>query len=190
MSTLMQMMKQTTFEIPELAGHYEKRIFVGGNYDDMPSLRKIVNSIREVDYEPILAFDIKDVPKDKIHDFDITLLRLCKYALFEVSTGNGHMMEIEAAVKCFGTVTFGVYKVRSAKHRKAPPTVTTMLTTLNVPMFAYHDDNRLGEILKMIFPMIKDDPKSAWCNIIKKSQFPPLFKSWFCTSIDYLMQFV
>ena len=188
--TLMQMMKNTAFEIPELAANYEKRVFVGGNYDDMPTLRKIVNCVREVDYEPILAFNVKKVPKNRIHDFDIALIKLCKYAVFEVSTGNGHMMEIEAAVKSFGTVTFGIYKVRGPNYRKLPPTVTTMLTTLGVPMFAYHDYDRVIEILQMIFPMIKDDPKSAWRNIIEKSQFDPFFKSWFRNAIDYVWQFV
>ena len=178
-STLIDMIERSMLKIPELPRHYEERVFVGGNYNDMPNLRKIVDYIRDTNFKPILAFDTKDVPKSRIYHFDIALIKLCKYAIFEVSTGNGHMMEIDRAVNTLGTVVFAVYKVRSSMRRKPSEEVSTMLTTLGVPMLPYHDDNRLREIMNMIFPSINEDPKSTWLNIIQRSNFNPFFKSWF-----------
>jgi len=188
-ATLIEMIRRSVLEVPELPSNYCDRVFVGGNYNDTPTLRKIVDYIKETGFTPILALDVKNVPKKKIYYFDTTLVKLCRYAIFEVSTGNGHMMEITHAVSV-GTVVLTVYKVRSVRHRNPPPDVSSMLTTLGVPMLAYHDDNRIRAIIHMIFPGIRDDPRSAWVNIVQASHSPSWNKSWFASTIDYFLQHV
>jgi hypothetical protein len=177
-------------EIPELPSHYGNRVFVGGNYDDMPTLRKIKAYIKETDFESILAFDFKKVPKKRIYDFDTTLIKLCKYAVFDVSEGNGHMMEIVYAVESLKTLVVTVYKVRSHRHKKPPSALSTMLTTLGVPMLAYDDDDKLREIINMIFPGIKDDPASTWVNIVRAAYAPSWDVDWFASAIDYIIEYV
>lgn len=188
-AALIEMIRRSVLEIPELPSNYNKRVFVGGNYNDMFTLRKIVGYVKKTGFTPILAFDIKDVPKEKIYYFDTTLVKLCKYAVFEVSTGNGHMMEINSAVT-LGAVVLTFYKIRSARHRNPSPDVSSMLTTLGVPMLAYHDDDRLRAIIDMIFPGIRDDPRSTWVNIVQAAHSPSWNKSWFASTIDYILQHV
>lgn len=186
MSAIWDMMIRTRLKIPELPGTYETRVFIGGAYDPfIQDLRKIASYIKCTGFEPIIAFDIKNVPKEKIHDFDISLIKLCKYAIFEVSVGNGHMMEIEAATKYLGTVVFTIYRTRSPKHRKVPSQVSTMLTTLGVPMIPYSSQKKLEEIIQMIFPKISEDPDSTWHYVIKKSQLSRGFKSWLLAFLEY-----
>jgi hypothetical protein len=194
MVAVLEMVKRSALKIPSLPDHYERRVFIGGNYDDMPLLRKIVGYVNGTGFRPILAFDVKKVPKKKIHDFDMKLLSLCKYAIFEVSTGNGQMMEIQSAFESLGTVVFAVYKTRSARHSKPSEAVSTMLTTLGVPMLPYDDDDRLREIVTMILPGIEEDPGPTWVNIVRGSFSPysrtrtHLFISWFASNIDYILQ--
>lgn len=186
MSMIWEMIRRTELKIPQLPGTYETRVFVGGSYDlCMPELRNIVHYVKQSGFYPILAFDVENVPKDKIHDFDMALIQLCKYAIFEVSTGNGHMMEIEAAAKYLGSVVFTVYKVRSSRHKKPSPKISTMLTTLGVPMFPYNNDEKLRTIVRMIFPGIDDNPHSTWLRIIKESQLSPKFKSLFLATFEH-----
>jgi tetratricopeptide (TPR) repeat protein len=171
-----EMIERTRWKVPELPGSFEKRVFIGGNYDLMPLLREIKECVNKAGFVPVLAFDIPGAPLDRIHDFDIELLRHCKYAIFEVSVGDGHMMEIERT-RDFKTIVFAVYSVRDSKQMEPSPQVSSMLKTFDIPLIGYSRVGELKEIVDMIFPGIEKDPGSTWLRIIEKAWMLPEVKS-------------
>jgi len=110
-----------------LPGQREQRVFVGGNYDFMVTLREIVEVVAKNDMVPIFAYDY-EVPKDKVHDYDELLLHNCKFAIFEVTAPNGHLMELERT-KDYQTIVLVLYQIHSAERPGFPPHVSSMLTT-------------------------------------------------------------
>lgn len=109
-------------------GALQNRVFVGGNYDIMPLLKKICETVFDNGYQPIFAYDF-EVPTDEIHDHDIRLLHNCKYAIFEVSNPAGELMEIER-VRDWRIATLLIYQIRDKGNPTPPPAVTSMLKTL------------------------------------------------------------
>jgi hypothetical protein len=124
-SKLKQHKKPTIDQVP---GKEDDRVFVGGNYDEMPVLREIARFVRECGKVPILAYDF-DVPLDKISDYDFRLLHQCKRAIFEITMTNGHHYEIMAGLS-YNVTEYLMYQTRDEK-REVPPTVTSMLKSLN-----------------------------------------------------------
>lgn len=81
----------------EFPGDWEKAVFVGGNYiAHMPTIMKIKDITQKLDYEPIIADEYK-IPEEHIHHHCMMLLHTCKYAIFEVTSPGGQLMEIERA---------------------------------------------------------------------------------------------
>jgi AAA+ ATPase superfamily predicted ATPase len=115
--------------VDEMPGKEDNRVFVGGNYDEMPVLREIARFVSECKKIPILAYDF-DVPKDKINEYDLKLLHRCRYAIFEVTLPDGHHYEIAAGLQ-YNVNEHLLYQVRD-ESREVPSTVTSMLRTLNV----------------------------------------------------------
>jgi DNA polymerase III delta prime subunit len=124
-SRLQQPKKPTIDEVP---GREDDRVFVGGNYDEMPVLREIARFVWESGKIPILAYDF-DVPLDKINEYDLKLLHRCKYAIFEITLPNGHHYEIAAGLT-YNVTEYLLYQARD-ERREIPPTVSSMLKTLN-----------------------------------------------------------
>ena len=126
-------------KIDEIPGEWEKRVFIGGNYDFLATLRQIADFVREYDFEPIIAYDF-DVPN--IHDGDLRLLHNCKYAIFAVSISAGELMELERC-KDYGTKTLVVYQAR--ERDTIPNQVSSMILTTGFTKAGYVD-----------FPSLKD----------------------------------
>jgi len=81
----------------EFPKDWEKAIFVGGNYIfNMPTIIKIKDIVKNLDYEPIIADEYK-IPEEHIHHHCMMLLHACKYAIFEVTSPGGQLLEIERA---------------------------------------------------------------------------------------------
>ena len=159
----------------KFAKPFEKRVFVGGNYDFMPVLREICKNVRHARFEPILAFDF-GVPKDMIYRFDIAVLQECKYAIFEVSSGNGHMMELQEAIHSKKNL-FCLYGVRGRRHSRPPPAVSSMLTSSDIVLLGYSDIENLKDIILTIFPAIRDDLPSMLLRLLKIARVPNETKS-------------
>jgi len=110
-----------------LPSKFEERVFVGGNYDEMYRLRKIVGYVRKAGFEPIFPWDyeIAKDPPSVTHDWDIRILHQCQYAIFEVTHPGGELMEIERTHE-YKTRTLLLWDSRDPASAK-PPKVTTML---------------------------------------------------------------
>lgn len=74
---------------------WAKRVFVGGNYNNLATLKEIKEAIlRAGDFDPILANEF-EMPEKLIHHHTLMLLHTCKQAIFDISFEGGHLMEIE-----------------------------------------------------------------------------------------------
>lgn len=77
-----------------------KRVFIGGDYDHMAVLEKISEAVRNLTREfklyPIIAYEIK-IPFYDIYRIDMFLLEKCDYALFDITSPAGQLLELERA---------------------------------------------------------------------------------------------
>lgn len=145
----MEGIKIPLYTLDEIPGRFENRVFIGGNYDNIAVLRKIADMVRDLGYQPILALDF-DVPKEEIYSYDIRLLANCKYAIFEITWGNGHLMEIVRA-QDFNVQTLLVYQARD-ESKEPPPAASMMVLTSAFPKFGYRTFEELREYLPNFLP--------------------------------------
>ncbi len=103
---------------------WEYRVFIGGNYNQLLPLETIKEAVAQPGYDPILAADF-EMPEDLIYHHTLMLLHSCKLAIFDISQGNGHLMEIERAFD-YGISPLFVYSVMEPRMT---PRVSVMLTT-------------------------------------------------------------
>ncbi len=84
--------------ISHLPEEWEKRVFIGGDYESVYLLDAIISPVREFGFTPIIAAEFKTAPENIHHDA-LLLLHNCKYAIFDVSSKGGHMMEVERTLE-------------------------------------------------------------------------------------------
>lgn len=165
--TLPDMLKKARYKFSK---PYEKRVFIGGNYDFLPVLRQICNFVEKTGFQPVLAFDY-DVPADIVYEFDLGLMGECKHAIFEVSAGNGHLLELQQAIDMKKNV-FCLYGVRGRRGKKPPPSVSSMLTTANIVLLGYDSFENLREIIHVLFPGIEEDLPASLRQVLKIARVP------------------
>jgi len=76
-----------------LPGKYSNRVFIGGDYVHCLLLDSIKEPIKDVAFYGILANDFVTPGAERL--ISLYLLSKCKFAIFEVSTTAGHLIEIE-----------------------------------------------------------------------------------------------
>ncbi|GAI10578.1 unnamed protein product, partial [marine sediment metagenome] len=140
--------KQSIDRIPS---SWEKRVFIGGNYDYMATLMEIKEIVLNLGYEPIVAFDY-GIPEDKIHHHDLMLLHDCKYAIFDVSQSDGHLMEIERT-RDYNVKTLLVYSARNDK-KQPPSSMSAMIQTLGIQMSGYLNLRELRQLISGFLPVV------------------------------------
>lgn len=80
--------------ISHMPGEFENRVFIGGDYESVYLLDAIIIPVLEFGFTPIIAAEFK-TDKHNIHHHALLLLHNCKYAIFDVSSKGGQMMEAE-----------------------------------------------------------------------------------------------
>lgn len=115
---------------------WEKRVFIGANYDThshiIPEIKEVV--VRK-GYAPVIAYEVNISP-DLIHHHSLLLLHTCKYAIIEITTYSGQLMELERA-KDYGTTTL---LLRSSLGTPAlPPQISSMIQNLGYQLEMYRD---------------------------------------------------
>jgi hypothetical protein len=119
--------------IDPLPGTWDKRVFVGGDYDHLSILREIQDAVIRSGFQPILPYDFL-VPAKLIHHHDLMLLHCCRLAIFEVSSPAGQLMEIERAKD------YDVDAILFYTDRDGPPhSLTSMVSTAGYAMQSYSD---------------------------------------------------
>jgi len=105
------------YKIDKIPGVLEKRVFIGGNYIFMPIIREIEILVKELGFQPIIAFDF-DIPREKTRDYSLRLLTNCKYAIFEITLAGGQLVE-EASRTGLDINTLQLYM--ALDENKEPP---------------------------------------------------------------------
>jgi len=106
-------------EIDSIQPDADKRVFVGGSFDNILWLQRIENVVLELDYYAILAINFEQPAGVSTDDFTKQLLSMSKHAVFELSVvgAAGHYVEM-AHAKELGTDSLGVYQSLSkSEHR-------------------------------------------------------------------------
>jgi hypothetical protein len=163
-------------DVDRTPGTYDRRVFVGGNYDFMADLRLIKDYIEEAGFVPILAYDF-NIPEDKRHDYDLRLLHNCKYGIFEETHSAGELMELERAAREYGTIAFVVYQVRDPAHSDPPHQVSSMVKSLGMMMSGYSTWQDLHDFILRVFNNIEKDPVSTSLDILRISWMPEEIKA-------------
>ena len=156
------MVSQVYRSVDDLLGQTElpKRVFIGGNYDNIAVLREIKNLVRNCGLQPALALDI-EIATEEIHREDIRLLSNCSYAIFEETFPAGELMELERA-KDFLDLNlrqiYVFYQVRFDKEKEKPAQLSSMVISLarqikggQMVMEGYLDFEDLSRVIKKIF---------------------------------------
>ncbi len=140
-----------------LPGTYNNRVFIGGNYDLISSLRDIKAAVYKLNsgFVPILPIDDFQIPQAQIYEWDLRLLHNCRYAIFEVTLPAGELFEIARCVE-YGVTALLVYQGRGATG--APPRARTMLLGSGKHQHrSYRDrnhvENIVDEFLQQKMPM-------------------------------------
>lgn len=80
--------------IDSIPGRYDQRVFIGGDYSHRALIAEIERIVSDLGFTPIIA-DQYGMKEKEIHDCTMRLLHNCKYAIFDISTISGALMEIE-----------------------------------------------------------------------------------------------
>lgn len=125
--------------IDPLPGTWDKRVFIGGDYDHLSILKEIQDAVIRSGFQPILPYDFI-VPSNLIHHHDLMLLHCCRLGIFEVSSSAGQLMEIERAKD------YDVDVILFYTERDGPPhSLTSMVPTAGYRMEAYNDISDLKQ---------------------------------------------
>ena len=125
--------------IDPLPGTWDKRVFIGGDYDHLPILRDIQETVIRSGFQPIFPYDFM-VPEKLIHHHDLMLLHCCRLGIFEVSSPAGQLMEIERAKD------YDVQVILFYADRDGPPhSLTMMVQTAGYSMELYSDSSDLKQ---------------------------------------------
>lgn len=152
-----------------IPGKFTNRVFIGGNYDHLANLRDVKKSVFKINHEvksnfvPILPYDDFLLPAEEIHDWDLRLLHLCSYAIFEVTYPAGELMEIQR-VRDYKVNTLLVYDGSRSKGEPAKAR-TMLLQSGEHEHQGYWGDDHLTELIRG-FLLTKDHLsfKIAWKN--------------------------
>lgn len=151
-----------------LPGSRDSRVFCGGNYDLIGSIRDVKSAVFQVgaDFMPILPYDDYQIPIGQIYDSDLRLLHNCKYAIFEVSMPAGELFEIARCAE-YKVKTLLVYQARGPAE--APPRARTMLLESGQHEHrSYRDAPHLGEIVREF--LLQQEPE-GWQHAVEDAGF-------------------
>lgn len=129
--------KQQIYSISKLPGLWEKRVFVGGDYKRLDTLNTIKKYVEKLGYTPIIALEFK-IPPEYIHHHSLLLLHNCRYAIFDITTRSGQLMEAERIFD-YHTKTLFVCEARAMSELSA------MLKTLGEEIYYFDKEKNLEE---------------------------------------------
>lgn len=145
----------------ELKGEKNQRVFVGGHYDFMPTLRHVADCVSETRRDDGSRF-ISVIPyfhkidQHKVMDEDRQMVSECGRAIFEVSDLGGQLIEMEEALR-IGLRTLLVYAVREDEALE-PERGRLTITTCGHPFTSYVTTGELREKIRSFLLELKEPP--------------------------------
>lgn len=126
------------YSISRIDGDWEKRVFIGGDYLLRSYIIEVIKPVvLEQGYTPIIAGEFQ-TPKELTRRLALLLLHNCKYAIFDISTKGGHLMEIERTFD-YETITLFVCEDSYMSS------VSSMLITVKPNAERFNDTDELKE---------------------------------------------
>jgi hypothetical protein len=144
--------------IDNMPGTYNTRIFVGGNYTCqfvvLLEIQKFVRGFFKGFFTPILAADF-DFEKDNERSACLRLLHNCKFAIFELTTSAGQIIEIEAAKDyCTNFIT-----VHNSVNQTSIYTPGINMTNIKDQIIVYRSLDELKRIISIYLVQWKNSLK-------------------------------
>ncbi|MBA3568416.1 MAG: hypothetical protein H0W28_03580 [Pyrinomonadaceae bacterium] len=134
-----------------LPGTKDQRVFIGGQYDFMPTLRELARFVHEISSEekeliPIIPYDFmkSGIPETQTMEWDLSILANCRYAIFDLSDLGAQLVEMQEADPKY-TDSLIVYPVR--ERRNEPERGRRTVLSFGLPHFGYRTFNELKGIV-------------------------------------------
>jgi len=141
-----------------LPGAKDSRVFIGGQYDFMPTLRAIERFVKEIStpektFHPVIPLDYQ-IEVEETMDRDLEILGRCKYAIFDLSDLGAQLVEMqEARQKQNAIRSLLVYPVR--ERRNEPERGRRTVLSFGLPHFGYFT---LEELKGIVWRFLMDAP--------------------------------
>jgi len=139
--------------IDDLPGRYSTRVFIGGSYIHENTLHEIEKYVAECKLTGIVAIDYESpIESEKkllnIHDLDILLIHMCRYAIFELSSPGAQYGEVEWAIRFLNKATYGVKSTRSPR---VSPHIDDLFRDAKHEVFSYSRNEDLRAYIRSVF---------------------------------------
>jgi hypothetical protein len=141
---------QQKYSVNAPPGTIENRVFIGGNYALMPVLRVIEKSVLASGFQPIIAYDF-NIPREKTREYSLRLLCQCKFAIFESTINDGHLVE-SARANAMEICILQVYMAMDGR-KKQPKMMSTMIWQSTPSPKGYVTFDELQEIIQRFLPL-------------------------------------
>jgi hypothetical protein len=140
-----------SFDIDNVPGRPQDRVFIGGPTSYLPTLRVIESICISNGKQPILTYDF-NISAEKIYKSCIRLLLDCSYAIFEVSESAGQLFEIQKALE-FGTPTLLLYR----KDKQVSQMLLTLSRVHHSHLETYSNFEEMQERINKFFQIYQLD---------------------------------
>jgi hypothetical protein len=130
----------------------DRRVFIGSDYDQHSAAIAVIRTV--VDrrgYIPVVAYEL-DLPKKRTHYYSLLLLHSCRYAIFDITSYAGQMMELERCIDYEARVLC----VRNSLTKRLGKRISAMIRTMKLypkPVIrVYKDDPELERVVDEWLP--------------------------------------
>ncbi|MCH8296927.1 MAG: tetratricopeptide repeat protein [Chloroflexi bacterium] len=125
------------------------QIFVGGQYDFMPTLRQIAEYVKETSspakqFFPVIPFDDPSISVGETLAQDLMILHRCEAAIFDLSDLGAQLVEMQYA-KNNGIRSLIVYPIRTRKN--VPERGRRTVLSFDMNHFGYLDFQELRSVI-------------------------------------------
>jgi hypothetical protein len=133
-----------------LGSPWHARVFIGAGYDGhIADVNEIISAVRARAYDAIVATEFA-IPAELIHHHCLMLLHTCAYAVFELSSSAGQLMELERC-RDYGIEPLVVYQA-TPQHGRVSAMVGTLLGRLALKPVKYQNMAELRTAIDRYLP--------------------------------------
>jgi len=150
--------RKPKFYFFEIMQPWEKRVFIGGNYDTPGNLHIISELVRARGYLPKIAKEclmMLDLTGEECtHESSMMLLHTCRYAIFDASSYSGWLMELERT-RDYGIDADRVLIVRNtSRPEDVASKITGMVGSMGFDITPFVHPSELKQIIEEFLPKI------------------------------------
>jgi tetratricopeptide (TPR) repeat protein len=149
---------QRKLDPDKLKGKPDQRVFVGGHYDAVPTLRAIAQFVKDAsstdkEFFPIIPLDY-EIAVEETMSYDLEILRRCRYAIFDLTDLGAQLVEMQEAKQNKDRIrTLVVYPVR--ERRNEPERGRRTVLSFALPHFGYVN---FAELKTSVWRFLTDIP--------------------------------